>query len=493
MWIPYHPRLKLRTQLMLLTGLLVGLIILLVMVLVNRNTRRLIREETQQHGIAIAQLFGATNLNHLKFYDSESVQQNAPIAKTENGLLYLIVYNKEGLTVVHTEDPTLVLATDPSREAIESIKAESPLIRELEVRSGPLGVPQRAFDISVPVKTSESPGRWGTVRIGISPNHMNQSLAEMRSQILQIGLIALFFGLLGALILAERIGAPISKLMTGSLRAAGGDLSHRIEVHSGDELEGLATNFNYMMDQIRLNQEERIKSERMAAVGQMVNAIVHDCRTPITVIKGFASVLKDFELSHEKKEECLDFIDFEVERMEKMLEEILQFARSQKTPMVLENHHCDQFIRECAIEIGALLNDTHIQLSQDLQCDSVARMDRDKLRRAILNIAANAKEALKGRGELRITTRSSQSHVIIMVADSGAGIPEDIRKRVFDPFFTHGKPGGFGLGMSITKAIIDGHSGTISLESEPGKGTVFSIQIPLAESREKLRSMAHST
>ncbi len=493
MWIPYHPRLKLRTQLMLLTGLLVGLIILLVMVLVNRNTRRLIREETQQHGIAIAQFFGATNLNHLKFYDSKSVQQNAPIAKRENDLLYLIVYNKEGLTVVHTEDPTLVLSTDPSREAIESMKAESPLIREIEVRSSTLGVLQRAFDISVPVKTSESPGRWGTVRIGISPNHMNQSLAEMRSQILQIGLIALFFGLLGALILAERIGAPISKLMTGSLRAAGGDLSHRIEVHSGDELEGLATNFNYMMDQIRLNQEERIKSERMAAVGQMVNAIVHDCRTPITVIKGFASVLKDFELSHQKKEECLDFIDFEVERMEKMLEEILQFARSQKTPMVLENQHCDQFIRECAIEIGALLNDTHIQLSQDLQCDSVARMDRDKLRRAILNIAANAKEALKGRGELRITTRSSQSHALIMVADSGAGIPEDIRKRVFDPFFTHGKPGGFGLGMSITKAIIDGHSGTISLESEPGKGTVFSIQIPLAESREKLRSMAHST
>jgi signal transduction histidine kinase len=490
MWTPYNPRLKLRTKLMLLTGLLVSLIILLVMALVNRNTRRLILEETQKRGITIAQLFGATNLNHLKFYNSDSVQRNAPIAKSENDLLYIIVYNKEGLTVVHTEDPNLVLAPDPSQEAIDSIRAESPLIRELEF--GVLGVRQKVFDISVPVKTSESPGRWGTVRIGISPNHMNQSLAEMRIQILQIGLIALFFGLLGTLVLAERIGTPISKLMTGSLRAAGGDLSHRIEVHSGDELEGLAANFNYMMDQIRLNQEERIKSEKMAAVGHMVNAIVHDCRTPITVIKGFASVLKDFELSDEKNQECLNFIDFEVERMERMLEEILQFARDQKTPMVLENHHFDEFVRECTVEIGALLKDSQIKLSTNLRCDSVVRMDRDKLRRAILNIAANAKEALKGPGELKITTRANQAHAVIALSDSGPGISEEIKRRVFDPFFTHGKAGGFGLGMSITKAIIDGHSGTISLESELGKGTTFAIQIPLSEGQGKVRSMAHS-
>src|SRR5262249_41658782 len=150
--------------------------------------------------------------------------------------------------------------------------------------------------------------------------------------------------------------------MTGSLRAAEGDLSHRIEVHSGDELESLAANFNYMMDQIKLNQEERIKSERLAAVGHMVNSIVHDCRTPVTVIKGFASVLEDFDLSREKTRECLGFIDFEVERMERMLEEILQFARDQKTRMLLVDYRCDQFARECAVEIGALLKTTQIVL-----------------------------------------------------------------------------------------------------------------------------------
>jgi two-component system sensor histidine kinase HydH len=492
MWIPPIPRLKLRTKLMLLTGLLVGLIILLVMVLVSRDTRGLILEETQARGIAIAQLFGATNLNHLKLYDFSGVQQNAAVAKRDNDLLYIIVYSKEGLTVVHTDDPSLVMSSDPSSEAADSMKRKSAFVREIEVESHFSGKRQRVFDVSVPVKTPESARRWATIRIGISPDRLYQSLAQIRAQILQIGLIGLFFGLLGALVVAERIGAPISKLMMGSLRAAEGDLSQRIEVHSGDELESLAANFNYMMDQIKSNQEERIKSERLAAVGHMVNSIVHDCRTPITVIKGFASVLEDFDLSREKSQECLRFIDFEVERMERMLEEILQFARDQKTRMVLVDYHCDQFVRECVVEISALLKSTQIALSPEFGCDSSIRMDPDKLRRAILNIAANAKEALRGRGELKITTRSSQSYALIAISDNGAGMTEQVKKKVFDPFFTHGKSGGFGLGMSITKSIIDGHSGTISVESQPGLGTTFSIQIPLSVSQEKPRSMVHS-
>jgi signal transduction histidine kinase len=492
MRIPFKLGLKLRTKLMLLTGVLVSLIILLVMILVSQNTRRLMLDETQARGIAIAKLFGATNLNHLKLYDFNSVQQNAPAAKRDNDLRYIIVYSKEGLTIAHTDDPSSIMSSDRGREAVESMEAESPFVREIEVENHSTGGSERVFDVSVPVKAPESPRRWATIRIGISPDHLNRSLAEIRVQILKIGLIGLLFGLLGALVLAERIGAPISKLMAGSLRAAGGGLSHRIEVHSGDELESLAANFNYMMDQIKLTQEERIKSERLAAVGHMVNSIVHDCRTPITVIKGFASVLKDFDLSVQKSQECLNFIDFEVERMERMLEEILQFARNQKTTMVFEDHHCDEFVRECVVEIGALLKSTQTRLNTDLRCDSSIRMDPDKLRRAILNIAANAKEALKGRGELKITTRSTQWHAFIALSDNGAGISEEVKKKIFDPFFTHGKAGGFGLGMSITKAIIDGHSGLISLESELGKGTTFSIQIPLSEGQKKPLSMARS-
>jgi signal transduction histidine kinase len=475
---------------MLLTGTLVCLLILLVMLLVNRDAKRLIRDATVQRGIAIAQLFAATNLNHLKFYEFVSIQQNAQTARSENDLLYVIVYSKEGVTASNTADPAKVLSEDRSSGAIEAIRSPSPLVREILFGEESSESKTKVFDISVPVKASEPPSRWGTVRIGVSVKPMNRSLAAIRIQILRIGVIGLFFGLLGAMLLAQRIVAPISELIGGSMQAAKGDLSHRIEVHSGDELEGLAENFNYMMDQIKLNQEDRIKSEKMAAVGHMVNTIVHDCRTPITVIKGFASVLKDFDLPLEQKEKCLDFIDFEVGRMEKMLDEILQFARDQVSLMVLEDGHCDEFVRECSVEIDALLRNTDICLRRDLQCDLTIKMDRDKLRRAILNIAANAKDALKGHGEIKLVTRSTPSHAVIEVSDTGKGMPEEVRKKIFNQFFTHGKSGGFGLGMSITKNIIDGHSGKLSLESEVGKGTTFCIQIPISTTATKA-SAAH--
>ena len=108
-------------------------------------------------------------------------------------------------------------------------------------------------------------------------------------------------GIVGAWILANRITDPVSTIAGGALKASAGDLSHRIQVKTGDELEELANHFNDMMDRIRQSQEERIKTEKLAAVGTMVNTIVHDCRTPITVIKGFNSLLSDYDLSSDKK------------------------------------------------------------------------------------------------------------------------------------------------------------------------------------------------
>jgi signal transduction histidine kinase len=478
---------------MILTGLLVTLVIILVITLVSRNMRSVIAEETQKRGIAIAQLFGATNLNYLKMYIYLGIQQNAQVAKTENDLVYVIVYDKEGRIAAHTENAGLSFVQAKEPDAIKSILAKQPLFREVSTTDDSSSQSeQKVFDISVPIRTNESPGRWGTVRIGISPENMYRRLREIQVYILQIGLLSLFFGVIGSVILSDRITVPISRLVEGSIQAAQGDLSHRINIRTGDELEGLANNFNYMMDQIKLHQEQRIKSEKMAAVGYMVNTIVHDCRTPITVIKGFASVLKDFEVPPEQEKECLDFIDFEVERMERMLDEILHFALDKKSPLKLTEDNLDKFMTECGIEISALFRDTEIRFTQDLQSNALISIDRDKLRRAILNITANAKEALKKKGEFKVNTRLSPSHAIIRLSDNAGGIPIALQKKIFDPFFTHGKVGGFGLGMSITKKIIDDHSGEISLESEVGQGTTFIIQIPLSRSGSQTLQKAHS-
>ncbi len=466
---------------MLLTSLAMLFVVSLVVIMVSRNMRSVIQDETLKRSLAIAKSFGANNLEFFRSYSWYKVQQNARNARSDNELAYLVVYDKEGLRVADTEDPH-VLAPLPSDPGVRSLLAQaSVLSREIEFMSDAAESSEKVFDTFVPITPEDASRPWATVRIGIATASMERSVRETQFHILQIGLVSLLIGLLGAAFLGARITTPIVQLKEGSLRAASGDLSSIIQVQSGDELEALAQNFNYMMAQIKQHQEERIRAEKLAAVGFMVNTVVHDCRTPITVIKGFASVLQEFETSPAQQREYLDFIQFEVDRMERMLDEILQYAVERKTSMVFHEESLDDFVKECCTEIRVLLKTTQIQLSSDLRCNGLVRVDRDKLRRAILNLAANAREALKGEGEIRLKTESIDSHAVIHVEDTGSGIPEDLKQKIFEPFFTHGKSlKGFGLGMSITQRIIADHSGRIELHSELGKGTTFSIWLPLA-------------
>ncbi|HEU0005582.1 MAG TPA: histidine kinase dimerization/phospho-acceptor domain-containing protein, partial [Terriglobia bacterium] len=319
-------RLGLRTKLMLLTSLVMLFVVSMVVALVSRNMRHVIEDETLRRSLAIAKSFGATNLEFVRLYSWYNVQQNARISRNDNGLAYLVVYNKEGLRVADTEDPQLLspLSSDPE---VRGLLAKASIVsREIEFSSTSKISSERVFDTFVPITPNDSPKPWATVRVGIATAPMMRSLRETQLHILQIGLFALLIGLLGAAFLGARITTPIIRLKEGSLRAASGDLSSTIDVQSGDELEALAQNFNYMMAQIKQHQEERIRAEKLAAVGYMVNTVVHDCRTPITVIKGFASVLQEFQTSPAQQREYLDFIQFEVDRMERMLDEILQYA-----------------------------------------------------------------------------------------------------------------------------------------------------------------------
>lgn len=474
-------RINLKTKLILATVLLLASVLLLAISLLSHHMGKVIRDHTRQRGIAIARIFGSgANLTHLQTYNYRMLQVNAQLARRESRLRYAIVYDKEGKVAAHSEDSSLINTCPTEAAARQSLQAEKPLFRQLRYPAGDGSSFDSVFDFTVPVLSRDSPGRWGTVRLGFSTDGMKKRVWEIQLLILKVGLAAAVTGILGACILAKRITVPVSTIVGGALKASAGDLSHRIQVETGDELEGLANHFNEMMDRIRQSQQARIKAEKLAAVGTMVNTIVHDCRTPITVIKGFASLLSDHDLSADKKRECLSFIHFEVERMERMLEEILQFANDKQTRMSLETCNLDQILENCCIEIQALFRDNRTRFVQELNCNARVAIDKDKFRRALLNIAVNAKDALKGRGtfSIRSETRDNQAH--IRLTDNGPGIPTHLQATLFQPFFTRGKRTGFGLGMSITRKIIHNHSGTIAVESQVGRGTSFLVSIPLA-------------
>jgi signal transduction histidine kinase len=472
------PKPKLRMRVFFLVLLLILIISLLMSVLLSWRVRNMMSEEAKRNGSAMASLFGSTILNYLKFYNFQMIQQYAVLAKQESQFVYLIVYNKEGMIAAHTEEPWLITNQATGLDELAAIRNDSLLFRELEYPASNLVFKSKVFDVFMPVNSRDPLGRWGTVRIGISQDNMKREILKIQIQILEIAAGCLLIGWLGSNLLALKITRPIEQIVQDSKVIAQGDLSHRITIHTGDELEYLSDNYNNMIYQLKVQQDEKIRNERMAAVGFMANTIIHDCRTPITVIKGFSSLIVDFTLPDEKIKECLKMITLEVDRMENMLDELLQFATDKRVPLQIQKSIVDDFIRHCLLEIKALYHGTSISILEDLNCNAMINIDQEKIRRALLNIAVNAKDALKGKGKFQVKTCDAGDYAQIELADDAGGMSEIVRAHIFDPFFTQGKRSGFGLGMAITKKIFDDHQGEISIRSEEGKGTTFILRLP---------------
>jgi two-component system sensor kinase FixL len=223
-------------------------------------------------------------------------------------------------------------------------------------------------------------------------------------------------------------------------------------------------------------QEQMKRSERLAALGQVVAEIIHEIKNPLMMIGGFARQLvqQDSDKKHLSK---LKIIVEEVARLESLLNELKDFY----LPRTLKTEK---------IDLNALVNEVHSQKQDDcraknihaeiiMDSDSpVIEGDRDKLKQVLLNLVQNSIEAMENGGNLAIWTRRKGDSVEITVEDNGSGISEEDQKKIFSPFFTT-KSSGMGLGLSISKNIIEGHpESQFTLESEEGKGTTFRIRMP---------------
>jgi signal transduction histidine kinase len=229
-----------------------------------------------------------------------------------------------------------------------------------------------------------------------------------------------------------------------------------------------------------LYQREVIASERMAALGTMAGMLAHDFRGPMTVIRGYAETLLEGSLPPAEVQERADLIIKMVDRLERMTAETLDFARESHR-LVRRNVNLASMLHELAegipLELPGLEVDTDIRLPPGIQ----ASLDVDKLRRAVGNIAANARDAMKGSGRLHIRAEVRDGVLFLTIVDEGPGVPEGIRERLFEPFVTQGKKGGTGLGLAVARRFVEDHGGTVELLPE-GPGARFRILLPLAPS-----------
>jgi len=236
-------------------------------------------------------------------------------------------------------------------------------------------------------------------------------------------------------------------------------------------------------------QKELIASERLAALGTMAGMLVHDFRGPMTLIRGWAETLLEGDVPPAEAAERARIIVEAVDRLERMTTETLDFARGAQR-LVLRSVSLGVLLADLAAGIEAELPGLAVERDFDVNGGRRGTLDVDKIRRAVSNVAANARDAMGGRGRLRFSARveltganGPAEHLVLVLADEGPGVSPEIRERVFEPFVTLGKKRGTGLGLAVARRFIEDHGGSLELLASPApaaRGARFRVVLPLA-------------
>jgi two-component system NtrC family sensor kinase len=284
----------------------------------------------------------------------------------------------------------------------------------------------------------------------------------------------------GAVALTRRISRPLRELVAGARAVSHGDLAWRARVSSRDEVGELAAAFSAMTASLRTHIDERIREERLVLLGKMAAGIAHEVRNPLEAIKGAATVLEGNGAADPTVRKFTRIIKDEVTDLNRFLVGFLEFARP--APLRLETADLPAIADEVVALLEPLLDERRIRVGREMAADLPAvQADAHQIKQVLMNLCLNAIQAMPEGGEMVLTGRSSESEdrpgVVLSVRDTGGGVAESVLQQVFEPFITT-KAGGSGLGLAVSRSIIERHAGRIWVESAPDRGSTFSIWLP---------------
>ena len=281
--------------------------------------------------------------------------------------------------------------------------------------------------------------------------------------------------LIAAMVLTSRMTRSLRALLQGADAVAGGDLSQRISNEGQDEIGRVAVAFNTMTESLQRTLREQASRESLAAVGEFAASLAHEVRNPLTAVKIDLQSLEEKLGDEPALREPLERALHEIDRLDATVGDALSIVRHGEGDRLLDIWKPIRAAANSASpafeERGATLEVSTGEPLLLVLGDSAA------LAQLFLNLLLNAAEALPAGGRAEIGARASDNSVLIEVEDDGLGIPEDIRDRIFEPLFST-KEAGTGLGLTISRRIVEAHRGEMELVGEAGRGTRAVVRLP---------------
>ncbi|MGK5093925.1 ATP-binding protein [Deltaproteobacteria bacterium TL4] len=437
--------------------------------------------------------------------DRERVHQTIDTIGSQSGIEKVRIINKEGEIIFSSDKSVMNTLVDMNAEACYACHvADQPLVR--------LSIPERTRIFVTPDKDRKmgminpiynEPGCWqadchahAEAQKVLGILDITMSLTEVDAQIRASQIKTLIFGsgtiaivsLLLFFFVQRLVGTPVTRLVRAINEVAAGDLNHKIEIDSHDELGNLAKSFNDMTEKLSDAQRQLYQSDKLASIGRLAAGVAHELNNPLTGVLTYSSyLLKRIDKDEDKAD--LEVIVRETKRCRQIVKELLDFARP--VPSEKKQVPINEVLQKTIDIISNQLKSNVVivkHLSQDLP---LVWADENQLFQVFINLFVNAADALgEAGGEITVTTSSGRSKdqdfVAVRVTDSGCGISPEGMTKIFEPFYTTKGQRGTGLGLAMVWGIVEKHKGHIDVESTVGEGTTFTLHFPLSKQTNSL-------
>lgn len=303
-------------------------------------------------------------------------------------------------------------------------------------------------------------------------------LNHLRQLLLAVGLFAVLGGTALVYFIAGTFTRPLERLVEGVRALGGGDYRYPVHSPAASEVAELTDAFTRMRDSLRQAQQRVLEAERLATIGRMASSISHDLRHPLTAVLANAEFLADAELSPSQREELYLEIRVAVNRLTDLVDSLLELSRPAESLNVVETP-VERTIGRAMELVRAHREFQSVALSIQSSGVHNAQFDPRKMERVFYNLLLNScQAAYVSGGHVGIQVAEHNGDLTIQITDDGPGVDSSIRDKLFQPFVSHGKENGTGLGLTIAQKIVQDHHGSLHLESSiPGR-TVMQIVLP---------------
>ncbi len=460
---------KLRTKITFLTTAIAMSVVLLLLLSIRGIVIDTFRGELEKRAVSIAGNLSDRIANNvlLRQYFQTTKAFNEVLIK-EKDVEYIFVTNEEGRVFTHTFHngaPPDILTWNPLHNKILNIQL-------LDTGKGYIR------DVGVTVL----PGTKSELHLGIREDNLRQTLTRMRYIAYPIIILVILLGICASLIFSRLVTKPLYKFVEFTKVLGRGEFGKRVDVPYGDEIGYLARNFNRLSMQLKVAKDKMeeaytythlLQTEKLSSIGQISAGLAHELKNPMTTLKMLFQAYKE---EPDMTKEDAEVISREIEKIDAILSNFLGFVKQKSF------HFSDidlNVIIEHVLSLATFdMENAGIVVHKDLiDALPIIKGDRSLLEQVFLNLILNAVQAMPDGGEIRVSGKSDNSYVEVMIWDQGAGIQPHIRSRIFDPFFTT-KDEGTGLGLSIAYNIIKSHGGKLLCNSNEGSGTVFTVRLP---------------